>query len=136
MKQASIKPWLFSRRTILFVGTLLCLCVSDSAGLRLLPLPAPVLTLAAGALPHESESCASRTPSPNCGPTTYLQMVAGSQYRARDRHYHVQPVTHAPVAACQLQPSCLTITPETYASRNLETPSLSIPTGRAPPRFA
>lgn len=136
MKQASNKPGLFSRRAILFVGTLLCLCISDSAGLRLLPLPDPGLPFAVSASPHESEACASQTPSPNKAPRTYLQMVAGSQYRARDRHYHVQPATHAPVASCQLQPSSLTTTPETYAPLNLGAPLLSIPAGRAPPRFA
>lgn len=136
MKLADRKSGLFWCRAILFVGTLLCLCISDSAGLRLLPLPDPGLRLAFSALPHESESCDSRIPSPNKAPKTYLQMVAGSQYRARDRHYHVQPATHAPVAFCQLQPSSLTTTPETYAPLSLGTPSLSIPTGRAPPRFA
>ena len=133
VKQGNNKSRLFSRRAILFAGTLLCLCASDSAGLRLLPLPESGLPLAVSALPHEY---ASRTPSPNREPGTYLQMVAGSLYRARDRHYYVQPATHAPVASCQLQPSSLTTTPELYAPLNPGTASLSIPAGRAPPRFA
>lgn len=136
MKQASSKTGLFWSRAILVVGALLCLCVSDSAGPRLLPLPAPCVPLAFSAFLPNSGACASRTPSPNREPNTYLQMVASSHYRARDRHHQVQAATHAPESSYQLQPSNLATTPETYAPLNFRTTSLSIPTGRAPPRFA
>ena len=136
MKQTSSKIGLFWRRTFFVLGALLCLCVSDSAGLRLLPLPAPNVILTVQAFSPESADWASRTPSPNREPTAYLQMVAGSQYRARDYHYNAQPATHAPQTFCQLQPSNLANTPETYAPLNFKTAPLAIPTGRAPPRFA
>ena len=136
MKQVNKKPRLFWCRAILFAGTLLCLCVSDSAGLRLLPLPA-------SNGPHDVELSllasgvsTSRTPSPNKeSNNTYLQIVSGSQYRARDRHYNAQAATHAPATSRLLQPSDRAIIPETYAPLNFKTALLSKPKGRAPPRF-
>jgi hypothetical protein len=135
MKQTSSKTRLFWRRTIFVIGALFCLCVSDSAGPRLLPLPAPSISPTLRAFSPERGNWASRTPSPNKEQTPYLQMVGGWQYRARDYHYHAQPATHAPQGFCRLQQSNLVTTPETYAPLNFKTPSLSIPTGRAPPRF-
>lgn len=135
MKQANTKPRLFWCRAILFVGTLLCLSVSDSAGLRLLPLPASNTSHDVNLSPRVSGVSASQTPNPNREPNTYLQMVSGSQYRARDRHYHVQVATLTPEAACKLRPSGAATIPEAYAPLKLTTASLSIPTGRAPPRL-
>jgi len=136
MKQASSGAGLFWRRAILVVGALLSLCVSDSAGPRLLPLPAPSVPLAINGFSANSDTRTSPTPNPNREPNTYFQMVAGSQYRARDRHYHAQPATHAPEASVDLKPGRLTTTTETYAHLIFRTASLSIPTGRAPPRLA
>jgi hypothetical protein len=136
MKQVSNKPRLFWCRAILFAGTLLCLCVSDSAGLRLLPLPASNGSHDVKLSLRASGVSTSRTPSPNKeSNNTYLQMVSGSQYRARDRHYHAQAATHAPAASCLLQPNYRETTPETYAPLNFKTALLSTPKGRAPPRF-
>lgn len=135
MKQSSNKTALFWRRTIFVIGALFCLSVSDSAGPRLLPLPAPNATLTLEAFSPERGDWASRTPRPTREPTAYLQMVAGSYSRARDYNYHAQSVTHAPQAFCQLQPNNLVTSPETYASLNFKTAQLSIPIGRAPPRF-
>jgi hypothetical protein len=126
---------LFPHRAILVLGALLCLCISDSAGPRLFPLPT------AGTNPEVSESSlqgcayASRTPDQNREPNAYLQMVAASQYRARDCHHHGQQATHAPHGFCQPQLSSLTTTPDTYAPLNFKTKFHSIPTGRGPPRF-
>ena len=136
MKQPTSKIKYFSRRGIFVVGALLCLCVSDSAGPRLLPLPAPSVSATLATFSLDSGGArASRSPSPNKEPNAYLQMVAGSQYRGRDNQYHVQPATHAPQTSCQLQPNNLATTPETYAPLDFKSAPLSILAGRAPPRF-
>ena len=124
------------RRAILVVGALLSLCVSDSAGPRLLPLPALCVSFTVNGFSANSDTRTSPTPNPNREPSTYLQMLVGSQYRARDRHHHVQPATHAPEASVDLKPSSFTTTIETYAHLIFRTASLSIPTGRAPPHLA
>lgn len=136
IKQASSGAGLFWRRAILVVGALLSLCVSDSAGPRLLPLPAQGVPVAVNGFAANRDSRTSPTPNPNREPNTYFQMLAGSQYRARDRHRHVQPATHAPEASVDLKPSSSTTTTETYAHLIFWAASLSIPTGRAPPRLA
>lgn len=130
------KRRLFWSRAILLGGALLCLCVSESSGLRLLPLPATGDTFKVQSLAAVSGDSASRTPTPNREPSPYLQMVTGSQYRARDRNYCVQVATHAPAAAYKLQSRGALTTPETYSPIKLTTGSRSIPAGRAPPRFA
>ena len=134
MKYPSSKIRYFELRRVFVVGALLCLCVSDSAGPRLLPLPAPSVTLTMFSL--DAGARALRTSSSNIEPSAYLQMVAGSQYRARDYHYHGQTATHAAQLFCKLQSINVATTPQTYAPLNFKTPHLSIPTGRAPPRFA
>lgn len=135
MKQASYKPGLFWCRAIIFVGILGCLCVSDSAGLRLLPLPDSSGSLDVKLFSRVSSANVSRTPSPNSESNTYFQMVAGSQCRARDRHYHMQLATHAPEVSCQLQPNNLVATSETHTGGIFKTAPLSTLKGRAPPRF-
>ncbi len=134
MKQASGKPSLFWRRAMLFIVLLLSVCASHSAALRLLPLP-PSGPFDVKPFPRVSGACASRTPSPNREPNANLKIVAGSQYRARDRHAPMQLATHAPEASSRLQPSNRAATTEIYAGVIFKTPPLSIHTGRAPPRF-
>ena len=135
MNKARRKAKSLRHRAVLVIGALLCLCVSDSAGPRLVPLPALSVTLEARSFSPETGANASRIPTPTRGPNAYLQMVAASQYRSRDYHCHVQPATHAPQAFCQTQPGNLATTPDTYAPLIFKTATLSIPTGRAPPRF-
>jgi hypothetical protein len=136
MKLAGNNVRLFWQRAVLVVGALLCLCVSDSAGPRLLPLPVPSPTIAVSVFPPDTCPGASQRPSPQRESNTYNKIVAGSQYRTRERHHHVQPATHAPQTSIQLQPTNLASAPAIYASLNFKTPSLSLPTGRAPPRLA
>lgn len=133
MRQSRNKAGLFWHRAIVVAGALVCLCISDSAGPRLLPLP-PTLIVVVNSFSLASGPCASRIPGPNREPSPHFEMVARAQYRARDRHHQVQPATHAPQASLQLQPINLARTPVTYAPLDYNTVSLSIPSGRAPPR--
>lgn len=120
-------------RAILVVGGLLSLCISDSAGPRLLPLPLTTPTVATSSFYPNSNPHASRIPGPNREPTPHFEMV-GAQYRARDGHHQVQLATHAPQTSLQLQLVNLAGTPSTYAPLDYKALSLSIPSGRAPPQ--
>lgn len=135
MMQARIRLRLVWRRAFLVVGVLLCLCVSDSAGPRLVPLPASPVDLSFEALPANGDDSFSRAPSPPKGPNAYIEMLVAGQYRARDRHQNTPTVTHAPAASLQLKSGTLESTRNTYAPLDFETASVSAPTGRAPPRF-
>jgi hypothetical protein len=136
MKRPRCNAGLYCHRAMLVVGALLCLCVSDSAGPRLLPFPLPSPTIAVSVFPPDTCPGASQQPSPQRESNTYNKIVAGSQYRTRERHDHVQPATHAPQTYIQLQPTNLASVPPIYASLNFKTHSLSLPTGRAPPSLA
>jgi len=134
MRQSGNKAGLFRQRAILVIGALACLCVSDSAGPRLLPLPATTLIIADNSNSLISSPCASRIPGSSREPSPHFEMVTGSQYRARDRHHHVPIATHVRQASLQLRPINLAGIPVTYCPLNHNTVSLSIPKGRAPPR--
>lgn len=136
MKQQGSKTALFWCRAVIFAGALLCVCVSDSTGPRLLPLPAASLSLASSTFLSESGACASRTPNRNKDSNSYLQMVSGSRYRARERHHEMNAATYAPEAFCQPTPVILATATQIYAPLNFRTAPISIPSGRAPPRFA
>ena len=136
MKQATSRIRCFGRRGVFVIGALLCLCASDSAGLRLLPLPA-FSDVTLSTFPLDSRgSRASRSPSSNREPNAYLEMVAGSHYRVRDYQSTGQTATHSPELFCKLQPTPVAITPETSAILGFKSPHLSIQRGRAPPRLA
>ncbi len=133
MKLAGIKSLFFWQRAILILGALGALCVSDSAGPRLLPLPSPTITKEtvsfftadfASPVPQSSER------------TAHMAMIAGVQYRPRDRQQHFQPATPTPE-----QSSYAPLIEFQYIHRlqRITKPkavSLSIPLGRAPPRLA
>jgi hypothetical protein len=135
MRQARKRLRLVWQRAFLVVGALLCLCVSDSAGPRLVPLPALPVVHSFETLPVNRDHSFTRTPSPPKGPNAYIEMLVGGQYRARDRHQNTPTATHTPAASLQLKPGILKSTPNTYTPVDFETASFSVPTGRAPPRF-
>lgn len=132
MKIAGSRDFSSKQLTILIVAALFCLCISDSVGLRLLPLPnLPI----AGSFAHTLNSVlvAPRVPSPLKERNEYVQMLGGSQYRTRDRHHDVQPATHVPGGLPLLPLRLLAFGPAVDSSLNFKPPSLAIPTGRAPP---
>ena len=133
MRLASTTRWIFWRRAILILGALGSLCVSDSAGPRLLPLPNP--TTAEATVSFSTSDFASPVPQ-SSERTAHMAMIAGVQYRPRDRQQHIQPATPAPE-----QSSYIPLI-EFHCIHRLEgitkpkAVSLSIPIGRAPPRLA
>lgn len=133
MKQTVSKRWMFWNRAILVVGALVCLCLSDSVGPRLLPLPTLVEPAAGSLVQLDSGPRASRAPNSKSAGNTRIEMAPGRQYRARDRHHHLQPATAAPQAWLQLQPTKLAVAPASYTTLKSSTASVSKPSGRGPP---
>lgn len=133
MRLASTRHWIFCRRAILIIGALGTLCVSDSAGLRLLPLPNP--TVAEATVSFSAEDFASPAPQ-SSGRTAHMAMIAGQQYRVRDRHQHIQPAILAPEQSANIPPIEIRCVRHLSATRKIKATSLSIPIGRAPPRLA
>ena len=119
-------------RAILILVALGSLCVSDSAGPRLLPLPTPPISEQRVVSP----SGAFASPSGHSSERgVYMEMVAGIQYRPRDRHQHEEPSTRAPEQS-MLVP--LIDIQRVNLLEQLPKPkpaSLSRPKGRAPPRL-
>jgi len=121
------------RRAAIIASALFCLCVSNSVGPRLLPLPSPS-PVGNSRVVFNSGLSASPTPNVN-QPNAYMQMLAGLQYRTHDRHYQAHVATHARQPPLSLNAVTLvTGLPET-TSISLNSPPLSVSAGRAPPQF-
>jgi len=119
------------RRAILIITALGSLCVSDTAGPRLLPLPTPE----ASAQSTSASSVDFVSPSPNRDdePGEHMAMTAGVQYRQRDRHQHTQTAAHSVQQLLEL-PVTESLQFHLLHSIPKSKPAfLSIHTGRAPP---
>lgn len=122
------KPIMSIWRTLPIVFALFSLCVSDTEGPRLLPLPG---TIAEVALNKDGPETAGDFDSRR--QSNRIQMVGGTQASPRDRSNQDQTATHAFQGFTQLR-SIRTHT----ISKNLalfpKTPQSATPPGRAPPR--
>jgi hypothetical protein len=133
MRLTGIKAGAIWQQTIVVIGALICLCASDSAGLRLLPLPA-LSALVVSSSSRDDNPGASQSPSRKNDGNTHIEMLA-SQYRSREGDNHEQPATHDFQASLHLQPTNLAGAAIVYAPLNANTPSLATPAVRGPPRF-
>lgn len=136
MKQAGFSIGMFSQRTAIVLVALFCLCVSDSAGPRLAPLPNPAVIVSPGRNMLPEAGCfgfSSQLPDQNKEPHAYLQIVGGSNYRNRDHHHDPQPVAQEPQAPYELQLTKLATTPRSYLPRSYKTAPPSVHKGRGPP---
>jgi len=134
MKHGSKNTVSRSRRGILILVALFSLCVSDSAGPRLLPLPNISANIVSSTQALSTGSPSSRTPTPGREKNTYIEMLSASQYRARDRYQDSQTASCSFQPSLQLQSALLSNAPPVYTSVSIKNPSLSVPIGRAPPR--
>ena len=133
MRLAGIKRLFRWQRAILILGALGSLCVSDSAGPRLLPLPNPKTAEAAVSL----SAADLASPAPRSSErTAHMAMIAGLHYRARDRQHHIQPATLAPEQLSNVPPTESQSVRQLDDAANPKAAFLSIPKGRAPPRLA
>jgi len=128
------KTRLFWQRAILILGALGCLCVSDSAGPRLLPLPTSATSEATTSL--STVNFASSSPTQKGERNAHMAMTAGQQYRPRDQHHQVQPATRAPEHWLQIPLAHFQYLPSLDGIRKPKAASRSIHIGRAPPRLA
>lgn len=133
MRLQSTTREIFRQRAILILGALVSLCVSDSAGPRLLPLPNTIT--AASTVSFSSSEFVLPAPQ-NSERTAHMAMIAGLQYRQRDSHQHTQPATIAPEQASNVPPTQIQTAHQLNRDRRIKAVSLSIPIGRAPPRLA
>jgi hypothetical protein len=134
MKIRGSKGLSLRQRALVIAGALFSLCISASVGPRLLPLPN--LSFAASFKPALNTAfSSSRTPG-NTKQNAHIQMSAGSQYRTRDRDQQVQVGAHAtqtPLSFASLIRTCIR---SVYQPFNFKTPSLSLSSGRSPPKDA
>jgi hypothetical protein len=131
-KEAKSVRRLFLTRAVLIVISLLCLCLSDSVRPRLLPLPNAAVSVS-GLLNFVDGPQALSAPSKEKETTPHLAIASTSQYRAGERHQHSHQVVQGPGFSLQYLPvrsnsHCTDALVKTSAG------SVSIPSGRAPPR--
>ncbi len=71
----------------LVLSALFCLCVSDSVGPRLVPLPQPTEVLSAAVVPDISSHFFAFLPEQNRQPSRFVE-IAGPQFRSGDHYNH------------------------------------------------
>lgn len=116
---------------VLIVGALLCLCISDSVGPRLLPLP-NLVTFAANAT--RTIIAASQSPSHDQEHNPHMEMWVGTQYRSRDRSDHAQQIAEIGGNSLLLHIPHRVTVQSAFDSFKIELPFLQTAPGRAPPQ--
>lgn len=132
MKFRRSKVFSLRQRGFVIVAALFCLCVSASAGPRLLPLPN--LSMVGSSELALNTVLSSSPPGNTKEQNAHLQMSAGSQYRTRDRHQQVQVGVHAPQTSLSLTSSTRTCVAPVCHAANFKVPSLPVSSGRSPPK--
>jgi hypothetical protein len=136
MRQYGTKAGRVKWRALLIIGALISLCLSDTVGPRLLPLPTSELATTAEALGRPGPApAASRTPpsSKSLGPR--VDMAATSQNRAGADHKHMQVAAHSPRSVLQAPAGIILSTLNVFKPLYSLTAQVSRPPGRAPPRL-
>lgn len=118
------------QRTVVIASALFCLCISDSVGLRFLPLPNLIASSAAAS---NGDFSTSRSPRPPTEQTAHIVMLAGSHYRTGDRYHSVQVATHAQQPLTPIDRSIFALTRETCGPLLLRIVFRSGVSERAPP---
>lgn len=136
MRQYGIKAGTVKWRALLIIGALISLCLSDTVGPRLLPLPvSELITTAPVDGPPGPEPAASRNPPSSKGLGPRVDIAATSQNRAGANHQHVQAASHTPQGVLQAPARIILDTLNNYQPLYSLTAQVSRPPGRAPPRL-
>jgi hypothetical protein len=136
MRQYGTKAGRVKWRALLIIGALISLCLSDTVGPRLLPLPISELATTASAEAWTGpELAASRTPPSSKGLGPRVDMAATSQNRAGADHRHAQVATHSPRGVLQAPAGIILGTLNAYKPLYSLSAQVSRPPGRAPPRL-
>lgn len=121
------------QRALVIAGALFCLCISASVGPRLLPLPN--LCIVPGVKPALNTAFSSFQTSGNTQEqNAHIQISAGSQYRTRDRNEQLQIRAHATHTLLSFTSLIRTCIRPVYQAFNFKAPSLSLSSGRSPPK--
>lgn len=135
MRPYDIKSRIVKWRSLLIIGALISLCLSDSVGPRLLPLPVLQVVTASPGGQQGIEPTASRVPSPTKGSSPRVEMAAAPQNRASGGHQHVQVATHAPTGVFEAPAYIILGVTATYEPLCSFSSPATRPPGRAPPRL-
>jgi hypothetical protein len=136
MRQYGIKAGTVKWRALLIIGALISLCLSDTVGPRLLPLPVSELVTTASAEGQPGpELAASRTPSPTKGSSPRVEMAVTAHSRAGADHKQVQAAAHNPHSVLEAPADIILDTLNAYQPLYSLAAQVSRPPGRAPPRL-
>lgn len=131
MPSETNKKRVHSFRALLIFGALVALCVSDTVGPRLLPLP-----VAAGheAMDWQASEDADVTPAPSPGDSLVVRvaMVAPTRKLA-DGEHHLHITAHAAAGHIKPPGSARPFVKATYSPAPASSAVVSRPPGRAPP---
>ena len=135
MRQYGTKAGRIKWRALLIIGALISLCLSDTVGPRLLPLPVTELATTAPAEGWPSpETTASRTPPSSKGLGSRVDMAASSQNRAGVDHKHMQEAAQSS-SVLQAPAGIILDTLNAYKPLYSLATQVSRPPGRGPPRL-
>ena len=123
-------------RALLIIGALISLCLSDSVGPRLLPLPALQRVTASTEARQSIEPAGSPTPTPTKGLGPKVEMAAAPQNRAGAGDRQVQVATLALGGAFEAPGYTTLDVTAAYGPLLPFTALTSSPPGRAPHRLA
>jgi hypothetical protein len=135
MRPYDIKARAGKWRALLIIGALISLCLSDTVGPRLLPLPVSEIVTAFAEGQPGIEPAASRAPSPTKNSSPRVEMAATAQNRAGADHKHVQAAVHAPRGVLEAPPPIILYALNAHQPLYSLTAQVSRPPGRAPPRL-
>ena len=134
MRPDDIKEGTVKWRALLIIGALVSLCLSDTVGPRLLPLPvSEVITITSAEGQQATELSASSGPVPTKGVSPRVEMVATAQNRAGADHQHGQVATHALRGVFDAPPGIILDGLSVYQPLYSLSALASRPPGRAPP---
>jgi len=133
MNQDDVKAGTVKWRALLIIGALISLCLSDTVGPRLLPLPVSEVVIASADGHSGAEPAASRAPSPTKDASPRVEMAATAQNRAGADYRHGQVATHALRGVIEPPRGVILDTPNACRPLYSFAALVSRPPGRAPP---
>jgi hypothetical protein len=128
-----IKWRLIGPRTLIVIGALISLCISNNVGPCFLPLPVGTDRIAQN-LQKNQHSTASRLPSSNESDNFRVPMMAQKQKRVGAQQ-RPQPLSTATMSGLGLPEDLRSVCESSYAFLPFTSASISRPPGRAPPRL-
>jgi hypothetical protein len=136
MRPDILKAGTVKWRALLIIGVLISLCLSDTVGPRLLPIPVSgVVTTASADVQQGTEPAASSAPASTKGVSPRVEMAGTAQNRAGADHKHVQVAAQTPRGVPEAPAGIILGGPGAYRPLYSLSALVSRPPGRAPPRL-